>query len=217
MKAHELRHKMAQKAELKEWEKSNKDFDKMGVLKEMELLGINPLEVKGKVLDIGGGCGHFASLFSNASERVVADPLYEKIGISFDGITGISCVGEKLPFPSNSFDFIILRNVIDHMLEPDKLLIEACRVLKPGGKIYFMVNIFCSFTKPLFGLMGILDKPHPLHFTLYDIKKLLTAKTGVGIERERIARSGHFECNLKRIAGMMIKREYYAILCKNNF
>lgn len=215
MKGNKQRHKIAQRAELKEWEKSKRDFDSVGVLRELELLGINPLEVKGKVLDIGGGYGHFASLFSNALERVVADPLYEKIGISIENIAGVSCAGENLPFSSDSFDFVILRNVIDHMLEPGKLLIEAYRVLKPGGKIYFMVNIFRSFIKPLFGLMGRLDKPHPLHFTLYDIRRLLTTKTGGGIERERIARSGHFECNLKRIAGVLIKREYYAILCQS--
>ena len=102
------------------------------------------------------------------------------------------------------------------MLEPDKLLTEAFRVLKPGGEIYFMVNIFHFFLKPLFGLMGRLDKPHPLHFTLQDIRRLLTIKTGVRIKRERIARSSHFEWHLKRIAGMMIKREYYAILCQGN-
>jgi len=217
LKNRRQRHIVAQRAELRESKKATLEFDREKVLHEMELLGIDVLEVKGKLLDIGGAHGYYASLFSNCSDRIVVDPLYEKLQLSLDGITGISCAGENLPFPSDSFDFIILRNVIDHMLEPDKLLVEAFRVLKPSGEIYFMVNIFRFFLKPLFGLMGRLDKPHPLHFTLYDIRRLLTMKkTGVRIKRERIARSGHFEWHLKRIAGMMIKREYYAILCQSS-
>ncbi len=145
----------------------------------------------------------------------MVDPLYGQLLYNLENITGISCGAENMPFPSNSFDFVILRNVIDHMLEPDKLLTEAFRVLKPSGEIYFMINIFHFFLKPLFGLMGKIDKPHPLHFTLNDIRRLL-AVTGFRIKRERIARSGYFEWRLKRIAGMMIKREYYAILCQNS-
>jgi len=207
------RHIEAQKAELRVWKKSKLEFDREKVLHELGLLGIDASEVKGKLMDIGGAHGYYASLFSNCSERIVVDPLYETLQQHLDGITGISCGAENIPFPSDSFDFIIVRNVIDHMLDPDKLLSEAFRVLKPGGKIYFMVNIFRFYLKPLFGLMGMLDKPHPLHFTLCDIRRLLTKKTGIRIQRERIARSGRFEWNLKRTTGRIIKMEYYAILC----
>ncbi|MCK4293070.1 MAG: class I SAM-dependent methyltransferase [Planctomycetes bacterium] len=211
MKDRRERYIDAQRAELESKRKA-KEFNVKRALREIEYLGIKAADVTGRILDIGGGAGHYASLFENASSRIVVDPLYDQIGIKLDAITGVSCVGENLPFPSDSFDFVILRNVADHMLEPDKLLIEACRVLKPSGEMYFMVNIFRFFLKPLFGLMGRLDKPHPLHFTLYDIRRLLTMKTGLRIKRERIAPSGHFKWRLKRILGIMIKKEYYAIL-----
>jgi len=203
----------AQKAELKSKRKA-KQFDVRSALREIEYLGIKAADVTGRLLDIGGGAGHYASLFENASQRIVVDPLYDRIGIKLNGITGISCVGENLPFPSDSFDFVILRNVVDHMLEPERLLREAYRVLKPRGEVYFMVNIFLSLLKPLFALINILDKPHPLHFTVNDVRRLLMKEVGVSIETERIAPSGHFEWRLKRILGKMIKKEYYAILRK---
>lgn len=213
MKDRRERYIDAQKAELKSKRKA-KQFDVRSALREIEYLGIKAADVTGRLLDIGGGAGHYASLFENASQRIVVDPLYDRIGIKLNGITGISCVGENLPFPSDSFDFVILRNVVDHMLEPERLLREAYRVLKPRGEVYFMVNIFLSLLKPLFALINILDKPHPLHFTVNDVRRLLMKEVGVSIETERIAPSGHFEWRLKRILGKMIKKEYYAILRK---
>jgi len=207
------RYNRAQQAELKFNDVNDCSFNAASAIEEVERVGININDVTGRVLDIGGGQGHFTSIFTNASERIVVDPLFEKIGVSLEGITGISCVGEQLPFQAKSFDFVILRNVVDHMLEPERLLREAYRVLKLGGKIYFMVNVFLPFFKPLFPLMNIIDKPHPLHFTLNDVRKLLTKDVGVRIETERIAPSMHFKWNLKRVVGMMIKKEYYAILC----
>ncbi len=49
MKDNKQRHKEAQEAELREWKKAKLDFDREKVLREMGLLGIDVLEVKGKV------------------------------------------------------------------------------------------------------------------------------------------------------------------------
>ena len=40
-----------------------------------------------------------------------------------------------LPFPNNYFDCVILGEVLEHVKEPEKLLKEAERVLKPKGLI----------------------------------------------------------------------------------
>lgn len=40
---------------------------------------------------------------------------------------------EKLPFPDNSFDRILSREVIEHVVEPQSMLNEVSRVLKPAG------------------------------------------------------------------------------------
>ena len=40
----------------------------------------------------------------------------------------------ELPLPDNSFDIIACCEVIEHVQNPEKLIEEACRVLKPSGK-----------------------------------------------------------------------------------
>jgi ubiquinone/menaquinone biosynthesis C-methylase UbiE len=42
--------------------------------------------------------------------------------------------GYSLPFPSNHFDFVILADVIEHLQQPDTMLVEMQRLLKQGGK-----------------------------------------------------------------------------------
>lgn len=182
---------------------------------EMTAIGIRIPDVKGVVLDVGGGPGHYSSIFFEASHRIVVDPLYHKFGVKIDGVAGVTCAGEQLPLRSGSVDLIILRNVIDHMLQPEALLKEAARVLKPDGVIYFMVNTFLQCLKPFFPVFHFLDRPHPLHFTVNQIRSMLS-KEGFCISRERIAASSHFEWQMKRVAGLLIKREYYALLSKSN-
>jgi ubiquinone/menaquinone biosynthesis C-methylase UbiE len=48
----------------------------------------------------------------------------------------IAMDGMDLKFPSNSFDLVISANVIEHVPNPDKFILEAARVLKPSGIAY---------------------------------------------------------------------------------
>jgi phosphatidylethanolamine/phosphatidyl-N-methylethanolamine N-methyltransferase len=49
--------------------------------------------------------------------------------------------GERLSFPNETFDYVVLSHVIAVVKDPEKLLEEVRRVLKPNGKI-FILNHF---------------------------------------------------------------------------
>jgi ubiquinone/menaquinone biosynthesis C-methylase UbiE len=41
----------------------------------------------------------------------------------------------RLPFPSNHFDMVISRSVVEHLEDPPQVFREFARVLRPGGKV----------------------------------------------------------------------------------
>ena len=53
--------------------------------------------------------------------------------------------GEKLSFPNEAFDYVVISHVIAVVNDPGKLLEEVYRVLKPDGKV-LILNHFTSDT-----------------------------------------------------------------------
>jgi SAM-dependent methyltransferase len=74
--------------------------------------------------------------------------------------------GKTLPFPDNSFDGILSTQVLEHVPEPQLYLLEAARVLKPGGKLILSAPFmyeehekpFDFFRFSQFGLTELLAK-----------------------------------------------------------
>jgi len=50
----------------------------------------------------------------------------------------------KLPFNESSFDVIVMTDVMEHVSEPLETLLEAKRVLRPGGKLF--ISHGCYYT-----------------------------------------------------------------------
>lgn len=100
-----------------------------------------------KILDIGSGKGTFLIDASKRGFNVYGIEVFDEyINISFQKakeentkINVTKGVGENLPFENNIFDFINLSEVIEHVENPDKLLSEIKRVLRPKGKVYISV------------------------------------------------------------------------------
>jgi SAM-dependent methyltransferase/uncharacterized protein YbaR (Trm112 family) len=53
----------------------------------------------------------------------------------------IAALGEALPIQSGMFDTAVAINTLDHTLEPQKILKEVHRALKPGGLFIVMNNV----------------------------------------------------------------------------
>jgi SAM-dependent methyltransferase len=87
-----------------------------------------------KVLDLGAGAGvveemNFRSQVGKVygldpDQRVLENPYLDEARIG---------VGEKIPYPDSTFDHVIANNLLEHLVSPEKVLLEVSRVLKPGG------------------------------------------------------------------------------------
>lgn len=49
--------------------------------------------------------------------------------------------GDKLPFPNDTWDYVINSHVIEHLPDTIGALIEWARVVKPGGLLYLVIPI----------------------------------------------------------------------------
>lgn len=51
------------------------------------------------------------------------------------GVVFKRCTTTEVPFETGRFDTIVVRSVIEHVEEPDRVFCELARVLKPGGVV----------------------------------------------------------------------------------
>jgi len=52
------------------------------------------------------------------------------------------CDLTSIPVDSNKYDLILLTQVLEHLPEPEKVLTELYRVLKPGGELWLSAPLF---------------------------------------------------------------------------
>lgn len=105
-------------------------------------------EAEGKqVLDIGCGNGYVLSRYANAGASVQGVDITDRaIVISRSRFSCMDLAGnftridgQALPFDDGAFDIVTSMGVLHHVPDPDPLVDEAYRVLKPGGEIIIML------------------------------------------------------------------------------
>jgi len=106
--------------------------------RERDLVRSAFFPLQGRVLDLG--CGEGATLYHlGAPEGAVGVDLFEdKIAFAqarMPQCRFIAASALDLPFEAKSFDHILIRDVVHHIPEPDKLIDECARVLAPGGRV----------------------------------------------------------------------------------
>lgn len=108
------------------------------------LEAIKPIGATTRVLEVGSGTGGLIFGFGD-SLRVGVDPLADHYKQFYPKLQStantVAARGEDLPFADASFDIVLSDNVIDHAEQPFAIVDEMIRVLRPGGLLYFTVNI----------------------------------------------------------------------------
>jgi demethylmenaquinone methyltransferase/2-methoxy-6-polyprenyl-1,4-benzoquinol methylase len=111
-----------------------------------------------RVLDIAGGSGDLSRLFAKKAGKlgqvILTDINASMLAVGRDrmldeglGVPAAQCDAEKLPFPSNYFDWVSVAFGLRNMTHKDSALKEMYRVLKPGGRL--LVLEFSQVWKPL--------------------------------------------------------------------
>jgi len=96
---------------------------------------------------------------------------------------------DKLPYPENSFDYIICLDVLEHLARPDIILNKLKRYLLPNGEIIISIPNIARFEYRLklsFGIFdysecGALSKGH-LRFFTYKTARTLIESSGYKIK-----------------------------------
>jgi SAM-dependent methyltransferase len=149
------------------------------------------------VLDVGCGAGVDLARFARGGADVtgvdVAQSAVELARTNFEqqGLRGRFEVanGEALPFVDGTFDLVFAHGVVQYTADPQRLVDECRRVLKPGGKAVFQVYNRVSWLNALSKLMKVglehEDAPVLLKFSIGEFRRLLRGFREVKIVPER--------------------------------
>jgi SAM-dependent methyltransferase len=97
--------------------------------------------VKGLALIDGCGVGMYLDRMGRCFNKVIGlDIEYERLAEAKTFGEEVTCgVGEALPFPDDSFDFVLSHEVLEHVQDDHQTIKEIIRVLRPGGRL----ALFC--------------------------------------------------------------------------
>lgn len=87
------------------------------------------------ILDLGAGSGHIAAHFARNNTVVAAD-VEHQLTVPASGLRFELLRGSRLPFANDSFDVVVLNQVLTYVPDQELELAEILRVLNPTGMCY---------------------------------------------------------------------------------
>lgn len=104
---------------------------------------LNATPLRGlSVLDVGGGPGYFADVFSDTFYVGLEPDVSEMSAAGISGYGGVRGDGTALPFADDSFDIVYSSNVAEHIPHWQQMADEMLRVTKPGGLMVLSYTVW---------------------------------------------------------------------------
>ncbi len=150
-----------------------------------------------RVLEVGCGAGVDLARFAKGGADVTGVDLapsaieLARANFSQQGLAGDLRVanGEALPFADDTFDLVFAHGVVQYTANPNQLVDECRRVLKPGGTAIFQVYNRISWLNALSKLMKVdlehEDAPVLRKFSVGELRALVRGFRDVRIVPER--------------------------------
>lgn len=180
--------------------------------REKRIMQLIEENVKNKsILDVGCSEGYFGSKLKKKGAKVIGvDISKSAIKIAKQVLNEVRLVDlndGKLPFQDRTFDIIVASEVIEHLIQPQKILNELARVVKKEGMVIITTPNFMywgnrrKFLRGDFRYTksGMFDESH-IHFYTYKTLKEDLKKAGFAIilENHVLAGSGFLSSVRKR-------------------
>ncbi len=116
----------------------------------------------------------------------VAATEYARTQLDLDVFTGTL---EEANYAADSFDVIYTNSVMEHLAHPKATLLEAKRILRPGGIFYADTVNWDSYTRRILGANWRYMDPID-HVHLFTPENILTLSKNVGLEHVRTWTTG---------------------------
>jgi SAM-dependent methyltransferase len=160
-----------------------------------------------RVLDLGCGSTRYSVYFPN------------RIGLDFQRRKGVDIVADahNLPFERSSFSAVLTTEMLEHVKDPQRVVDEIQRILRPGGKVILTTRFvfpihdapfdFYRFTK--YGLAHLLR-----NWVNVEIQCDTTPFEGIGVLFQRMAYQSDFHGSKLVTAGCLLTAQLVRLLDK---
>jgi SAM-dependent methyltransferase len=152
-----------------------------------------------RILDLGSGMGGTSVALELAGaaplafeyNRAYCDIIRLRAGRYNLDLPVINGAGERLPFANASFDLAIAWDVVEHVQDPELLLAELARVLRPGGRVLLTVINRFAFRDPHYHMPLLNWLPRPLAEAV--IERRGRSKSGADFsDRQRLSEMHYY-------------------------